>query len=69
MIGDSIALAVVSLLEYFLGEGMVPPYVGKLTVLGGTAYTIYYFQKSIPKYLAIACIVAALLIVFGGTYW
>jgi hypothetical protein len=69
LIGDAIAVAIVAILNYIFGEGVVPPYVGKLFELLAGALTIWTVQKRIPKYLAIASFIAALVIVFGGTYF
>ena len=69
MVGDAVALAIVAVLEFFLGEGVVPSWVGKLSELLLVSVTIWTVQRKIPRYLLVGSAVAALIIVFGGRYF
>lgn len=64
VIGDAFSFAINWFFQEFMGLAM-PDWVGRISVLLVTACTVWKIQKSIPKMILFATILAALFMIFG----
>jgi len=64
VIGDAFSGAINWFFQVFMGVEM-PDWVGRISVLLVTALTLWKIQKSIPKMILFATILAALFMIFG----